>query len=128
MIPGLLDALEGVRACLDSLVIEDLPSVPIDGEDWNKRLESVSGIYFIRSQSKGLLYIGKAGNLRRRWRRRNEMGDADKDADVFLDDEDYEDDWGDTVAPGYDPEDDWTGGWCDDCGHGDPWCTCWKDD
>jgi hypothetical protein len=67
MIPGLLDALEDVNACLDRIRIDELPSVPIDGDDWNRDLEPVAAIYFVRSRSKGILYVGKAGNLRRRW-------------------------------------------------------------
>jgi hypothetical protein len=55
----LWDRLEGLR-------IERLPATEVDGE-FTWRLPFAPAVYFLSSRSRGLLYIGKATNLRTRW-------------------------------------------------------------
>ncbi len=68
MIPGFAEALDAAREYLRQIIIENLPSLPIDKEGWEDKLPRLSVIYFVRSQSKGLLYIGRAKDLSARWR------------------------------------------------------------
>jgi excinuclease UvrABC nuclease subunit len=60
--------LSGLKAELEVLDIEHLPGVRMDCEKFAERLPlATSGVYFLRSEACGLLYIGKATNIRQRW-------------------------------------------------------------
>ncbi len=58
-----------VRDFLRRVRPEELPGVGMIALDVSDALPAAtSAVYFLWSASKGLLYIGKAGNLRNRWR------------------------------------------------------------
>lgn len=60
--------LKAVRECLNELDIDSLPNVLIEDMYVVDLLPSdTSAIYFLSHHDKGLLYIGKASNLKGRW-------------------------------------------------------------
>ena len=80
MQPTAEDLIEPVGLLFDrlnKLRISDLPSALIEGLDVGLLLPpNTSAIYFLRSMSQGLLYIGRATNLRGRWRLQRRISDA----------------------------------------------------
>lgn len=70
---SVLSAVESVNSRVESLLLslelESLPSVLLtDKEGCTASIPSgVSGLYFLWGQEHGLLYVGKARNLRARW-------------------------------------------------------------
>jgi hypothetical protein len=68
-----LETLDEVRALIEKwqdTTLEDLPRVAVDSPDFYDALPcAVSAIYFLGNDRQGLLYIGKATNLKTRWRR-----------------------------------------------------------
>lgn len=70
IVKGLEPALAQITSILEQLSIADLPSAPMVSPDFNIFLPTAtSAIYFIRSKSRGLMYIGRATNVRNRWRK-----------------------------------------------------------
>lgn len=63
----LLDPFRLLWDRLEKLDIEGMPAADVD-EKIVERLPIAPAVYFLRSRSQGLLYIGKATNLRGRWR------------------------------------------------------------
>jgi excinuclease UvrABC nuclease subunit len=80
MQPTAEDLIEQVGLLFDrlnKLTISDLPSALIEGPEVDLLLPpNTSAIYFLRSMSQGLLYIGRATSLRGRWRLRRRIIDA----------------------------------------------------
>lgn len=69
----LQDSVDQIRSALQQLqpepFIESLPSVLIEDEEVYRRLpEDVSAVYFLTHPYEELLYLGKANDLRTRWR------------------------------------------------------------
>ncbi len=67
MIDCILEHLEQVRSELKGLQIGELPSVPIRGWEDLGLPDATTAVYFLVSRSQGLVYIGRATNLRSRW-------------------------------------------------------------
>lgn len=68
MIDRVLDHIQQLTCELKDIPITDLPGVAVT--DWRPLTDlpvRTSAIYFLVSRSQGLLYIGRATNLRSRW-------------------------------------------------------------
>ena len=69
ILQSVLAPLAQISEAIGSLAVEDLPFAQMVSPDFNVFLPfATSAIYFIRSDSKGLLYIGGATDVRQRWR------------------------------------------------------------
>jgi excinuclease UvrABC nuclease subunit len=58
---------EALLARLRTLNIRELAGVRVDGEEFVQRLPDLPAVYFLLSDKNGLLYVGKANNVRKRW-------------------------------------------------------------
>ncbi len=68
MMRDLTNALGPVFRCLKSITIKELPHEHLDGPAFNLRLPSVCAVYFLMRESGKLLYVGRALDLKLRWR------------------------------------------------------------
>jgi excinuclease UvrABC nuclease subunit len=72
---ALAERVFALREAARALVPRELPGVPIDGPRFGDMLPAVPAVYFLWSGAAGLLYIGKAGSLRGRWRVTSQLTD-----------------------------------------------------
>ena len=70
--------LRNVRILLAKIDVRDLPHVPVDDLDFTRMLPETDAVYFLISAVDGLLYIGRATNLRRRWYVNRQVSDTSK--------------------------------------------------
>jgi excinuclease UvrABC nuclease subunit len=66
-VEDLLGPFRELKDVLGRLDVRDLPSVPVDDVHFAGNLPLVPAVYFLETPSLGLLYIGRATNLRSRW-------------------------------------------------------------
>jgi hypothetical protein len=67
MIDQILAYCAQIRRDLKTLQIKDLPWVPVNGWGDLGLPDRTTAVYFLVSRSRGMLYIGRATNLRNRW-------------------------------------------------------------
>lgn len=74
---ALTEALSTAERIMSEVSVEKLPHVAIDSLASFDRLPTVSGLYFLVSNSGEVLYLGKAENVKARWKpRRNVYGEV----------------------------------------------------
>ncbi len=76
MIPDLGRIRQTLHDLMGPLTIDELPGIRVEHVRSCRELPLEPAVYFLKSLSLGLLYIGRATNLRSRWRTESYIDDA----------------------------------------------------
>ncbi len=69
-------AVETARRIISRIDLQSLPSAVIDSPNFSDNLPTIPAVYFVFGRGKKPVYIGKAVNLRNRWKLPSVMGNV----------------------------------------------------